>query len=218
MPVALLARLFNWWYGYPCNASKRNAVIAIILYHTAARYNELACLTRQQLTRDAEGYTWTLPAEQSKCGKKDHKFWIPDFNDDGQPIGVVLRDFLKIAPNDGGHVFRPTAPRNPGAWAAPATQYPLPTDPPTLSLQTFNTELQRALSAIIQEAPEFAGVHYTSHSLRKGAANLAAARGASQADVTRLLRHSSTTAVRSYVPAAAFLPTAGAGLALPKQR
>ena len=202
LPVIWLGELVEYWLASSCWASQRNAAMAVLQYSTAERGDQLYNAEFLHFTDFGVGQGMAFRIEGMKNRPKGTaKPWfspVPEYMGGGIPgvsipVAVTLRAFLLIAPKDGfvfrstrGQAWEPairTSKRGAAKWAQ-------------LSSDEWNKSLRKGLQAIF---PGIQLPHYSSHSLRIGAAT-ELSRGSVALDDIRLhLSHTRSATTINYI-------------------
>ena len=184
-------RVFNFWADKPSKDDQRNAAFLTLQLASMHRFEEVALCRREHL-RDcgSRGFVWTVPRSKTEQFGRGHEVHLPPTMG-GLQVAQVLRIFLRMAPNDGGFLFRPTTPDK-QSWVS---RFKSNKSEAKLNNQKWNNDLRVALQ---QSCGEVDPRRFSSHSVRSGATTSLLDQGVPLDDCRLLLRHKSTTAVLRY--------------------
>ncbi len=185
--------IYNFWARWPSKAAQRNAAFFVLHLVSMHRFSEVAACMRIHIIdlKAPNGLIWYVPKSKTDQQAQGHSVAIPEQIAGGFPCAQVIRNFLRIAPNDKGLLFRPTT-QNGEAWAPPRSSN---NQLACITVAGYNATLRYAIQ---RTCPTEDAARFSSHSIRSGGATSLIEQGVSLDECRALLGHMSHSAIKAY--------------------
>jgi site-specific recombinase XerD len=175
----------------------RDRALLLVGFAAALRPSELAGLTRDQLTRHADGIELFLPWRKNDQDARGTKLWLPQGRTVLCPV-TALEAWLGAAVISDGPLFRRLRRLPPPRVARGAKPKPAP-ERYRLGTQPIDTDSIALIIKRWTSCAGFDGADFAGHSLRRGAISSGVAQGVHIARLKQFSGHASLKSLEEYV-------------------
>jgi hypothetical protein len=213
LPAHVVEKVVAYCDSVGSLAQQRNALLLVLQFCQTRRIGEVLAMREALLTDlgTGNGFDWVVVKMKNKQNEQS-VIPIVEVTDSGLRVGSRLREFLKVAPKDGGLLFRSTEPRLGGSSALDQTWGPmyklkrvydafggasLQQVLAAVSLSAWNDTLKQLIATV--SASSVDARLYSSHSLRAGGVTSAHAAGASLEQLAGMCLHRRLDSTKGYI-------------------